>query len=89
MTFVKNLETGSLRFRPVAVVDIGSNSVRLVVYDGLRRAPTPVVNEKILCGLGRAGCASGCLGSAHVASVSVKSRPPGTIRGNSRASAGS
>jgi exopolyphosphatase/guanosine-5'-triphosphate,3'-diphosphate pyrophosphatase len=27
--------------------------VRLVVYDGLRRAPTPVVNEKILCGLGR------------------------------------
>ena len=53
MTFVKNLETGSLRFRPVAVVDIGSNSVRLVVYDGLRRAPTPVVNEKILCGLGR------------------------------------
>ncbi len=53
MTFVKDLESGSLRFRPVAVVDIGSNSVRLVVYDGLRRAPTPVVNEKILCGLGR------------------------------------
>ena len=37
----------------MAVVDIGSNSVRLVVYDGLRRAPTPVFNEKILCGLGR------------------------------------
>jgi exopolyphosphatase / guanosine-5'-triphosphate,3'-diphosphate pyrophosphatase len=53
VTLVKDLETGSLRFRPVAVVDIGSNSVRLVVYDGLRRAPTPVVNEKILCGLGR------------------------------------
>jgi exopolyphosphatase / guanosine-5'-triphosphate,3'-diphosphate pyrophosphatase len=53
VTFVKDLESGSLRFRPVAVVDIGSNSVRLVVYDGLRRAPTPVVNEKILCGLGR------------------------------------
>ena len=53
MTFVKDLESGSLRFRPVAVVDIGSNSVRLVVYDGLRRAPTAVVNEKILCGLGR------------------------------------
>jgi len=40
-------------YRPVAVVDIGSNSVRLVVYDGLRRSPTPVFNEKILCGLGR------------------------------------
>ena len=26
--------------RPVAIVDIGSNSVRLVVYDGLGRAPT-------------------------------------------------
>jgi exopolyphosphatase / guanosine-5'-triphosphate,3'-diphosphate pyrophosphatase len=35
------------------VVDIGSNSVRLVVYDGRRRAPSPVFNEKILCGLGR------------------------------------
>ncbi len=27
--------------------------MRLVVYDGLRRAPTPVFNEKLLCGLGR------------------------------------
>ena len=53
MNFVKDLDSGSLRFRPVAVVDIGSNSVRLVVYDGFRRAPTPVLNEKILCGLGR------------------------------------
>ena len=47
------------RFRPVAVVDIGSNSVRLVVYDGLRRSPTPVFNEKILCGLGRGLALSG------------------------------
>ena len=39
--------------RPVAVVDIGSNSVRLVVFDGLKRVPTPVFNEKVLCGLGR------------------------------------
>jgi exopolyphosphatase/guanosine-5'-triphosphate,3'-diphosphate pyrophosphatase len=41
------------KYNPVAVVDIGSNSVRLVVYDGLRRSPTPVFNEKILCGLGK------------------------------------
>ena len=27
--------------RPVAIVDIGSNSVRLVAYEGLTRAPTP------------------------------------------------
>lgn len=39
--------------RPVGVIDIGSNSVRLVVYDALSRAPTPIFNEKSLCGLGR------------------------------------
>lgn len=37
----------------VAVIDIGSNSVRLVVYEGLVRSLTPVFNEKTLCGLGR------------------------------------
>ncbi|PQA85459.1 Ppx/GppA family phosphatase [Hyphococcus luteus] len=36
-----------------AVVDIGSNSVRLVVYEGPPRAPIPICNEKALCGLGR------------------------------------
>lgn len=40
-------------YSPVGVVDIGSNSVRLVIYDGARRSPTPVFNEKVLCGLGR------------------------------------
>jgi len=39
--------------RPVGVIDIGSNSVRLVVYDALCRTPTPIFNEKALCGLGR------------------------------------
>jgi len=44
---------GRLRkLSPVAIVDIGSNSVRLVVYEGLSRSPTPLFNEKILCGLG-------------------------------------
>jgi exopolyphosphatase/guanosine-5'-triphosphate,3'-diphosphate pyrophosphatase len=38
---------------PVAVIDIGSNSIRLVVYEGAQRAPTPVFNEKVLCGLAR------------------------------------
>ena len=38
---------------PVAVIDIGSNSLRLVVYDGLNRAPRMLFNEKVLCGLGR------------------------------------
>jgi exopolyphosphatase / guanosine-5'-triphosphate,3'-diphosphate pyrophosphatase len=37
---------------PYAIVDIGSNSVRLVVYDQLSRAPLPRFNEKSLCRLG-------------------------------------
>ncbi|HHN66894.1 MAG TPA: hypothetical protein ENK15_02495, partial [Thermopetrobacter sp.] len=49
------------RIKPVAVVDIGSNSVRLVVYDGLRRAAAPMFNEKVLAGLGRGLAASGRL----------------------------
>ncbi|MBW3098747.1 exopolyphosphatase [Pseudohoeflea coraliihabitans] len=38
---------------PVAVVDIGSNSVRLVIYEGLNRSPAMLFNEKVFCGLGR------------------------------------
>jgi len=38
---------------PIGVIDIGSNSVRLVVYEGLARSPSPIFNEKVLCGLGR------------------------------------
>ena len=34
-----------------AIVDIGSNSVRLVVYDQLSRAPFARFNEKSLCRL--------------------------------------
>ncbi len=37
----------------IGVIDIGSNSVRLVVYDRLSRVPHPIVNEKVLCGLAR------------------------------------
>jgi len=36
----------------VGVVDIGSNSVRMVVFDGAARSPAYFYNEKILCGLG-------------------------------------
>jgi exopolyphosphatase/guanosine-5'-triphosphate,3'-diphosphate pyrophosphatase len=38
---------------PAGVIDIGSNSVRLVIYEGLTRSPTPIFNEKVLAGLGR------------------------------------
>ena len=46
---------------PIAVIDIGSNSVRLVVYEGLTRSPTPIFNEKVLCGLGREVQSTGLL----------------------------
>lgn len=46
---------------PVGVIDIGSNSVRLVVYEGLARSPTPLFNEKILAGLGSGVAESGSI----------------------------
>jgi len=46
---------------PIAVIDIGSNSVRLVVYEGLTRSLTPIFNEKVLAGLGREVLTTGLL----------------------------
>jgi exopolyphosphatase/guanosine-5'-triphosphate,3'-diphosphate pyrophosphatase len=46
---------------PIGVIDIGSNSVRLVVYEGLSRNPSPIFNEKVLCGLGREVQSTGLL----------------------------
>ena len=37
----------------VAVVDIGSNSVRLVIYESLSRTTATVHNEKTICSIGR------------------------------------
>ena len=41
------------RASSVAVIDIGSNSVRLVVYETMARSLITIFNEKALCGLGR------------------------------------
>ena len=51
----------------IAVIDIGSNSVRLVVYEGLTRSPTPIFNEKVLAGLGREVQSTGLLAPDAVA----------------------
>ncbi|MGH6982435.1 MAG: Ppx/GppA family phosphatase, partial [Stellaceae bacterium] len=53
MTSPRRRKTDGRRRGPVAVIDIGSNSLRLVVYEGLGRAPRMLFNEKVLCGLGR------------------------------------
>lgn len=46
---------------PVAIVDVGSNSVRLVVYECLGRSPRPIFNEKSLCALGKGIATTGKL----------------------------
>ena len=45
----------------VGIIDIGSNSVRLVVYEGTARSPRYFYNEKIPCGLGAGMKSGGCL----------------------------
>jgi exopolyphosphatase/guanosine-5'-triphosphate,3'-diphosphate pyrophosphatase len=52
---------------PVAIIDIGSNSVRVVVYERLSRSATPLFNEKELCGLGRGVASSGRLDGEAIA----------------------
>ncbi len=57
-----NPERAKRAVRPhYAIVDIGSNSVRLVVYDQLGRAPMPRFNEKSLCRLGEGLAQTGAI----------------------------
>ena len=51
---------------PLGIVDVGSNSVRLVVYEGLSRSPRPIFNEKSLCALGKGVANTGQLPQAGV-----------------------
>ncbi len=46
---------------PVAIVDIGSNSVRLVVYESPSRVAATLQNEKSICAIGRDMVTSGRL----------------------------
>jgi len=52
---------GRLGHGRVGIIDVGSNSIRLVVYERASRAPLPVFNEKVLCGLARGLDATGRL----------------------------
>jgi exopolyphosphatase/guanosine-5'-triphosphate,3'-diphosphate pyrophosphatase len=55
------------RASSVAVIDIGSNSVRLVVYEKMTRSLITIFNEKALCGLGREVQTTGLLAPDAVA----------------------
>lgn len=52
-----------------AIIDIGSNSIRLVVYQGPARLPTTLFNEKVLAGLGRSLAATGTIDAGAMASA--------------------
>ena len=50
-----------------AIIDIGSNSIRLVVYQGPARMPSILFNEKVMAGLGRGLAATGAIDAAAMA----------------------
>ena len=45
-------DKAKIRLKRIGVIDVGSNSVRLAVFDGMARSPAYFYNEKVLCGLG-------------------------------------
>lgn len=50
----------------IGVIDLGSNSLRLVVFERLGAAVLPLFNEKVMCGLGRGISSTGRLNSDAV-----------------------
>ncbi|WP_052730501.1 Ppx/GppA family phosphatase [Sphingomonas sp. SRS2] len=45
----------------MGIIDIGSNSIRLVIYDGPARVPAALFNEKVMAGLGKGVSRDGAL----------------------------
>ena len=61
MNITYNIPTADHPKGQIAIIDIGSNSVRMVVYHALKRVPLPVFNEKYMCALGRGLARTGML----------------------------
>ena len=60
--------TGNKHGSPrTAIVDIGSNSIRLVVYQGPVRVPAILFNEKVMAGLGKELSTTGAIGKEAMA----------------------
>lgn len=67
---MNGLSQGRLPDRePVSIVDIGSNSIRMVIYEGVARSPTVLFNEKLLAGLGRGIASTGKLDPDAIAAT--------------------
>jgi exopolyphosphatase / guanosine-5'-triphosphate,3'-diphosphate pyrophosphatase len=64
-------ESGAASPARSAIIDIGSNSVRLVVYGGPPRIPATLFNEKVMAGLGRGLDATGAI-SPHALDAAVR-----------------
>ncbi|MFW0777462.1 MAG: hypothetical protein ACN2B6_07070 [Rickettsiales bacterium] len=45
----------------IGIIDIGSNSIRMVVYDQQKRSPVSIYNEKVMCALGKGLATTGVL----------------------------
>jgi exopolyphosphatase / guanosine-5'-triphosphate,3'-diphosphate pyrophosphatase len=58
----------------IGVIDLGSNSLRLVVFERLGAAIFPLFNEKVMCGLGRGISSTGRLNPEGVALALVNLR---------------
>src|SRR5271166_2632725 len=58
----------------IAVVDLGSNSLRLVIFERLGPALFPLLNEKVMCGLARGIAATGRLNPGGTALALVNLR---------------
>ena len=68
--------------RRTAVVDLGSNSVRLVVFEGVARNPVSIFNEKAVLRLGRGLESSGRLNEEGVeGAIGVMARFETVVRG--------
>src|SRR5439155_2665927 len=58
----------------IGVIDLGSNSLRLVVFERLGAALFPLFNEKVMCGLGRGIASTGRLNPEGVTLALVNLR---------------
>lgn len=60
-TFRRSVKSPAPGERRTGIIDIGSNSIRLVIYDGPARIPVALFNEKVMAGLGKGVSRDGAL----------------------------
>ncbi|MEG3180137.1 Ppx/GppA family phosphatase [Sphingomonas sp. LT1P40] len=71
LLFRKPRETPAPVSRRTGIIDIGSNSIRLVVYDGAARLPAILFNEKVMAGLGRSLAETGIIDEAALTTATT------------------